>query len=363
MKKSNILFLFVGIVIAVLIVIQWNRPKTESLHQTTGVTTKKEVKNMKRTKEIKQKEIYLAGGCFWGLEEYFSKIDGVEDASVGYANGTKDDTSYEILNQTGHVESVHIVYDENVIDLHSLLLYYFRVVDPISVNKQGNDRGKQYRTGIYYVDDIDLDVIEQSMKEKEQELDKPLAVEVQHLKNYVVAETYHQDYLKKNPGGYCHIDVDMADVPVIDETKYPKPSDDDLRKMLSKQQYAVTQEGVTEGAFSNLYWDEKRAGIYVDVATKEPLFSSKDKFDSGCGWPSFTNPIIAEVITTKEDTSFHMKRIEVRSRSGDSHLGHVFEDGPKESGGLRYCINSASIEFIEEAAMEERGYSYLLSFV
>ncbi|MGX8851615.1 peptide-methionine (R)-S-oxide reductase MsrB [Amedibacillus sp. YH-ame10] len=362
-KKIIILVCSVATILVLYAAIQSNRSEKSKIDKRIESISKKEVKPMERNQEKKIKEIYLAGGCFWGLEEYFSKIDGVEDASVGYANGTKDKTSYEMLRNTEHAESVHVVYDENIVSLHELLLYYFRVVDPVSLNKQGNDAGKQYRTGVYYIDVEDLTIIEQTMKEQAVKLGKTLAVEVFPLKNYVVAEEYHQDYLKKNPGGYCHIDVSKADMPVIDEAKYPKPTDKELREMLTIQQYEVTQNGVTEGAFNNLYWDEKSAGIYVDITTGEPLFSSSDKFDSGCGWPSFTRPISSEVITTKKDESFGMKRIEVRSRSGNAHLGHVFDDGPKDKGGLRFCINSASIEFVKKGDMEKRGYGSLLKYV
>lgn len=183
------------------------------------------------------------------------------------------------------------------------------------------------------------------------------------LTNFTVAEDYHQDYLRKNPNGYCHIDLSTADEVIIDPSKYPKPSDDILRKKLTDAQYKVTQENDTESAFSNEYWDNIQKGIYVDVATGEPLFSSTDKFDSGCGWPSFSKPISKDVVTYKEDLSYNMTRTEVRSRSGDSHLGHVFEDGPKELGGLRYCINSASIRFVPLEDMEKEGYGYLTKLV
>ncbi len=314
-------------------------------------------------KEKKIKEIYLAGGCFWGLEEYFSRINGVQDVTVGYANGRVKTTNYSLIHSTGHAETVHISYDSNVISLREILLYYFRVIDPTSVNKQGNDTGEQYRTGIYYTSEKDLETIKSVIDEKEKEINKKVAVQVEPLKHYVLAEEYHQDYLKKNPNGYCHIDVSMANNPLIDKNKYPKPSKEELKRKLTKDEYAVTQEGKTEQAFSNKYWDSFEDGIYVDIATGEPLFSSKDKYNSGCGWPSFTKPISSEVVNFQEDNSFNMKRIEVKSRIGNSHLGHVFEDGPKDKGGLRFCINSLSIRFIPKDKMEKEGYGYLLSRV
>ncbi|HGO5801827.1 TPA: peptide-methionine (R)-S-oxide reductase MsrB [Streptococcus equi subsp. zooepidemicus] len=311
----------------------------------------------------KKKEIYLAGGCFWGVEEYFSNVDGVLDAVSGYANGRGDTTSYQLLHQTGHAETVQVVYDANRISLKELLLHYFRIIDPTSLNKQGNDRGSQYRTGVYYTDPSDLTVIDTVFQEKASDYKKKIVVEKAPLKSFTKAEEYHQDYLKKNPNGYCHINVNEASYPVIDKTKYPKPSKEDIKKKLSKDEYRVTQNNETEKAFSNRYWDSFEAGIYVDVVTGEPLFSSKDKFESGCGWPSFSRPISPDVLRYKTDKSFNMNRTEVRSRSGNSHLGHVFTDGPKDQGGLRYCINSLSIRFIPKAEMEAKGYGYLLTAV
>lgn len=320
-------------------------------------------------------EIYLAGGCFWGLEEYMSRINGVVDATVGYANGTTENPTYEEVcySDTGHAETVHVKYDASVISLGEILEYFFRVVDPTSVNKQGNDKGTQYRSGIYYTDEADLPVIEQSIKKQAASHSDPIVTEVLPLSGYHLAEEYHQDYLKKNPNGYCHIDISLADEPlimpqlktegiVIDPSLYPKPDDETIREMLTEEQYRVTQNSDTEYAFSGDYTDNFDAGIYVDIVTGEPLFSSVDKFKSGCGWPSFSKPISADVVTEHEDTSFNMIRIEIRSRAGDSHLGHVFTDGPKDKGGLRYCINSASIRFIPLVLMEGEGYGYLLEY-
>ncbi|MBF6625807.1 peptide-methionine (R)-S-oxide reductase MsrB [Aerococcaceae bacterium zg-BR9] len=320
-------------------------------------------KEKKETMNENIKDIYLAGGCFWGVEEYFSRVEGVTDAVSGYANGKGTTTKYELISQTGHAETVKVSYDPSKISLREILLHYFRIIDPTSVNQQGNDRGTQYRTGVYYTNKDDLATIDKVFEEQAQKVDKPLAVEKEALDNFIEAEEYHQDYLKKNPNGYCHINVNQATYPVIDENLYTKPSDDEIKKMLSKEEYAVTQKNDTERAFSNRYWDKFDEGIYVDVVTGEPLFSSKDKYESGCGWPSFTKPISPDVATYKEDKSFNMVRTEVRSRVGDSHLGHVFTDGPKDKGGLRYCINSLSIKFIPKDEMESQGYGYLLDYV
>ena len=317
------------------------------------------------TMESKQEHqiIYLAGGCFWGLEAYMERIQGVTDAVSGYANGKGDTTNYQLLHATDHAETVKVTYDPNKISLDKLLQYYFRVIDPTSINKQGNDRGRQYRTGIYYQNEQDKAVIEAALKTLQSKYQEPIQIEVEPLKNYVEAEEYHQDYLKKNPNGYCHIDIKKADEPLIDDKKYPKPSDTELKQKLTALQYDVTQGKHTERSFSNEYWDNFAPGIYVDITTGEPLFSSKDKFESGCGWPSFTKPIAAEVAEYQKDNSFNMTRIEVLSRSGHAHLGHVFDDGPRDKGGLRYCINSASIKFIPLDEMEKQGYGDLIPFV
>ena len=314
------------------------------------------------TMESKQEQriIYLAGGCFWGLEAYMERIQGVIDAVSGYANGKGDTTNYQLLHATDHAETVKVTYDPNKISLDKLLQYYFRVIDPTSINKQGNDRGRQYRTGIYYQNEQDKAVIEAALKTLQSKYQESIQIEVEPLKNYVEAEEYHQDYLKKNPNGYCHIDIKKADEPLIDDKKYPKPSDAELKQKLTALQYDVTQGKHTERSFSNEYWDNFAPGIYVDITTGEPLFSSKDKFESGCGWPSFTKPIAAEVAEYQKDNSFNMTRIEVLSRSGHAHLGHVFDDGPRDKGGLRYCINSASLCFVPYEKLEAEGYGYLL---
>jgi len=314
-------------------------------------------------KEDEMAEIYLAGGCFWGLEEYFSRISGVLQTSVGYANGQVETTNYQLIKETDHAETVQVIYDEKAVSLREILLYYFRVIDPLSVNQQGNDRGRQYRTGIYYKDEEDLPTINTVVREQELLIGRKIAVEVEKLRHYILAEDYHQDYLKKNPGGYCHIDVRDAEKPLIDAANYEKPSQAVLRESLSEESYRVTQEAATEAPFSNAYDQTFEEGIYVDITTGEPLFFAKDKFASGCGWPSFSRPISKELIHYYQDLSHGMERIEVRSRSGNAHLGHVFTDGPQELGGLRYCINSASLRFIAKDEMEEAGYGYLLPYL
>lgn len=321
---------------------------------------------MRTYDETKVKTIYLAGGCFWGLEAYMQKLNGVEDAISGYANGKTENPSYYDLKTSGHAETVKVIYNPEIISLEDILAHYLRVVNPVSVNKQGNDVGTQYRTGIYYTDEAEKAIIENVLAKEQTKHDKPIAIEVEPLRHFYEAEEYHQDYLEKNPGGYCHIDLSLADKPldkdeepIIDSSRYIKPSDEDLKKNLTDIQYDVTQNSATERAFSHEYHDSFKRGIYVDITTKEPLFSSTDKFESGCGWPSFSKPISKDVVKYFEDNSHFMHRTEVRSRSGNAHLGHVFNDGPKELGGQRYCTNGASLEFIPYDEMDEKGYGYL----
>ena len=384
-------FIFVFLICAIFLVACSNKSKNKSkdngnisstneeigkkIDEIIDSNNKKNLKEMENQKDMdKEKEnyskddlkkIYLAGGCFWGVEEYMQRIYGVYDAVSGYANGKVNNPTYKTVSsgKSGYAETVEVTYDSKKIKLEDLLNHYFKIIDPTSLNKQGNDRGSQYRTGIYYVDDSDKEVIDKVMNFQAKKYSEKIVVENMKLKNFIVAEDYHQDYLRKNPNGYCHIDLSKAGEVVIDPAKYPKPSDDDLKRKLTDIQYRVTQKNETESSFSNKYWDNKEKGIYVDVATGEPLFSSSDKFDSGCGWPSFSKPIAKDVVTYREDKSYNMNRTEVRSRSGDSHLGHVFNDGPEELGGLRFCINSASIKFIPFKEMEDRGYGYLKHLV
>lgn len=316
-------------------------------------------------KDREVKEIYLASGCFWGTEKYLSLINGVVDTEVGYANGcTENPSSEEVCYQeTGHAETVKVVYRPDVIGLEFILKLFYEVIDPVSHNRQGNDIGTQYRTGIYYVDENDRKTIESSIAELQKNYDRPIAIEVLQLQNYYPAEEYHQNYLDKNPQGYCHIPRDkFLQVQHAQDSslQYQAKTKEALKNTLTELQYNVTQNNATEPPFRNEYYDHFEEGIYVDVTTGEPLFSSKDKFDSGCGWPSFAKPLAPDIIKESIDTSYGMKRMEVRSKTGDAHLGHVFNDGPKNLGGLRYCINSAALRFIPKDKMQEKGYGYLL---
>lgn len=326
------------------------------------------VQELKKNSEEHMQEIYLAGGCFWGVEEFFSRVPGVVESVSGYANGNTPSPTYRQVcsGRTGYAETVKVVFNPDKVSLSTLLQLYLKIVDPYSLNKQGNDVGTQYRTGIYFKDDADKNVIESVLKEAEKKAGKPFVIEVEPLKNFYPAEDYHQDYLKKNPGGYCHISFDsLKDLAVLQaqQPKYSKPSQEQIRNKLTEQEYEVTQNAGTERAFTGKYWNNKEKGIYVDIVTGEPLFVSTDKYDSGCGWPSFTKPIKKDVVKYFKDNSYGMSRIEVRSDIGDSHLGHVFNDGPADKGGLRYCINSASLRFIPLDQMDSEGYSEYKSLV
>jgi peptide methionine sulfoxide reductase msrA/msrB len=317
------------------------------------------------------KELYLAGGCFWGLEKYLSLIPGVVSTEVGYANGMTQTPSYEDVcrKNTGHAETVKVIYDPNVISLSFLLAQFYEVIDPTSLNRQGNDVGTQYRTGIYYINPKDEALILESIRLLQEKYNRPIAIEATGLVQYYTAEEYHQKYLDNNPGGYCHIGRDkfakaemaiekqaMEEKAMEKNPPIEKKSKEELKRVLTPMQFDVTQNSDTEPPFQNEYHDLFQEGIYVDITSGEPLFVSTDKFDSGCGWPSFSKPIDDEIIVEKEDNSLFRKRIEVRSKFADAHLGHVFTDGPKEMGGLRYCINSASLRFIPKEEMESLGY-------
>ena len=312
--------------------------------------------------------IYFAGGCFWGIEQLMQSIPGVIDAQSGYANGTGEaDADYETVIQghTGFRETVRVEYDPNQVSLDALLLAYFYVIDPTVENQQGNDIGTQYQTGVYYTNDKARETVER-IAQIEKKRSERFVVEIGPLLNYYPAEEYHQDYLSKNPNGYCHIpkaEMELFSTLRIDPGDYQKPAEEAIRDKLTSEQYQVTQQNGTERPFDNEFWDQFEKGIYVDIVTGEPLFSSADKFESSCGWPAFSKPIEEPAVVEREDNSHGMNRIEVRSRAGDSHLGHVFDNDPESPNGVRYCINSASLRFIPYAKMEAEGYGYLMESV
>ncbi len=314
-----------------------------------------------------KKEIYLAGGCFWGVESYVKNIFGVLETETGYANGTTENPTYEevCFSYTGHAEAVKVVYDPSVITLRYLLELFFKIIDPTTENRQGYDVGEQYRTGIYYTDTADKAIISLVTDEIRAAYRDPTVTENLPLDNYYTAEDYHQRYLDANPTGYCHIDYQtIIDVKqyIVDPYFYEFDREKAESVLTESEKYIAFSCG-TEPPFQNAYDDYFEKGLYVDKTSGEPLFLSADKFDAGCGWPAFSKPIAPDVVRYLEDDSFHMHRVEVRSRVSDIHLGHVFDDGPPEMGGRRFCINSAVLDFIPLNEMSDAGYAKFTKFI
>ncbi len=298
---------------------------------------------------------YLAGGCFWGLQEYFRRLNGVLETEVGYANGSGDTAQYDTLKETHHAECVKVTFDTFIISSRELLLRFFKVIDPSQYHQQGNDLGEQYRTGIYYTPENNFEDVKAVVDYIRPQYEN-FYTEVTPLQNFISAEVYHQDYLQKNPQGYCHINPNRAWDPLFDDV-WSAPSDEELQNKLDELSFKVLRQSDTEAPHTSELNDMWERGIYVDKATGQPLFTSTNKFDQGCGWPSFSKPITSNALTYLLDSSFGRVRTEVKSQLGN-HLGHVFSDGPRESGGKRYCINGAALTFIPFDKMDEMGYSH-----
>lgn len=303
---------------------------------------------------------YLAGGCFWGVERYFQEVDGVVDTQVGYAQSLVPSPTYEEVcsGTTDAVECVRVDYDPERVGLRILTLLLLDVIDPFSVDRQGNDRGRQYRSGLYWQEGDRVrqePVFRKALDQLEARTGRRPAVEVDALKNFYPAEESHQDYLAKHPDGYCHIPAEAMSQ-VRQRQRYIEAI-----WSLDREGYEVTQHAATERPFANRYDQEFRPGIYVDVVSGQPLFLSTDKYDSGCGWPAFSKPIDPDLLVRRKDYRLLGRpRIEVRTAGTGIHLGHVFDDGPRDRGGLRYCMNSAALRFIPRENMESEGYADFL---
>ncbi|MDQ7005318.1 MAG: peptide-methionine (R)-S-oxide reductase MsrB [Ghiorsea sp.] len=323
------------------------------------------MENMQPDNMMGSEKAIFAGGCFWCMEKPFEKLDGVTSVVSGYSTGKSSSPRYRNYMSGGHLEVVGITFDPKKVSYEKLLDVFWHQINPTDAGGQFVDRGYAYSTGIFYVNGSQRKLAELSKAEMEDSgvFGKPIVTPIKAAQTFYAAEDYHQDYYKKNPVRYWYYRKSSGRDQYLDsvwgKAKGEHKKMTNLKENLTPLQYKVTQEEGTEPPFNNEYWDNKEAGIYVDIVSGEALFSSKDKFKSGTGWPSFDRPLAKENIIEKVDSRLFSTRTEVRSK--DSHLGHVFTDGPGETTGLRYCINSAALRFVPVSKLEEEGYGQFLA--